>query len=301
MIGLSADEFLAIAKLHAPDPKRSLADVRQDFSAFYEEMQQEVVGARTHTIERAAIRDGLSGFMITVPESVPGYVLLFFHGGGFMLGSTADHLGLCIRLARAARAEVFSVDYRLAPEHIFPAAVEDVIASFRYLQSRGYHPHQIMPVGISAGGNLVLALLQSLRDQGVTLPPAAVCMSPAVDMMFPGESVVKNQDRDWISPARLAAHRAAYLAGHDPQDPLVSPVHANFKGLPRLYVQVGTHELLVSDVGKFVDKARWAGVPVQAEIWEGMFHSWQVFAGQLPEGQEAIDHIGAFVRQIQAR
>jgi len=127
MIRVSADEFLAIVKSHAPDPKKSLADVRQDFSAFYEEMQEEVVGAGTHTIERAAIRDGLSGFMITVPESAPGYVILFFHSGGFTLGSTADHLGLCIRLARAARAEVFSVDYRLAPEHLFPAAVDDVI------------------------------------------------------------------------------------------------------------------------------------------------------------------------------
>ncbi|MGA2917517.1 alpha/beta hydrolase [Methanoregula sp.] len=301
MIRVSADEFLAVVKSHTPDPKKSLADVRQDFSAFYEEMQEEITGAGAHTIIRAAIRDGLNGHLITVPESEPGYVVLFFHGGGFTLGSTADHLGLCIRLARAARAEVFSVDYRLAPEHIFPAAVEDAITAFRYLQSRGYPPYRILPVGISAGGTLVLSLLLSLRDQGVTLPPAAVCMSPIVDLMFPGESVVKNQERDWITPARLSAIRAAWLAGHDPQDPLASPVHAGFKGLPRLYVQVGTHELLASDIGKFVDKARWAGIPVQAEIWEGMFHSWQVFAGQLPEGQEAIDHIGTFVRQIQAR
>jgi len=301
MIRVSADEFLAIVKSHTPDPKKSLVDVRQEFSAFYEEMQEEITGAGTHTIVRTAVHDGLNGHLITVPESEQGYVVLFFHGGGFTLGSTADHLGLCIRLARAARAEVFSVDYRLAPEHIFPAAVEDAIAAFRYLQTRGYPPHRILPVGISAGGTLVLSLLLSLRDQGVTLPPAAICMSPIVDLMFPGESVIKNQERDWITPARLSAIRAAWLAGHDPQDPLASPVHASYRGLPRLYVQVGTHELLVSDVGKFVDRARWAGIPVQAEIWEGMFHSWQVFAGQLPEGQEAIDHAGAFVRQIQAR
>ena len=301
MIRVSADEFLAIVKSHTPDPKKSLVDVRQEFSAFYEEMQEEITGAGTHTIVRTAVHDGLNGHLITVPESEQGYVVLFFHGGGFTLGSTADHLGLCIRLARAARAEVFSVDYRLAPEHIFPAAVEDAIAAYHYLQSRGYPPHRILPVGISAGGTLVLSLLLSLRDQGVTLPPAAICMSPIVDLMFPGESVIKNQERDWITPARLSAIRAAWLAGHDPQDPLASPVHASYRGLPRLYVQVGTHELLVSDVGKFVDRARWAGIPVQAEIWEGMFHSWQVFAGQLPEGQEAIDHAGAFVRQIQAR
>jgi acetyl esterase/lipase len=301
MIRVSADEFLALVKSHSPDPKRSLPDVRKDISAFYEEMQEEIVGAGSHTISRAAIRDGLPGFLVSVPESEPGYVILFFHSGGFTLGSTADHLGLCIRLARAARAEVFSVDYRLAPEHLFPAAVEDAVSAYLYIRSRGYSPHHILPVGISSGGTLVLSLLLSLREQGLTLPPAAVCMSPIVDLMFPGESVAKNQERDWITPARLSAIRAAYLAGHDPQDPLASPVHAAFRGLPRLYIQVGTHELLASDVGKFVDKARWAGVPVQAEIWEGMYHCWQVFAGQLPEGQEAIDHIGAFVRQIQAR
>jgi acetyl esterase/lipase len=301
MIRVSADEFLALVKSHSPDPKRSPTDVRKDVSAFYEEMQEEIVGAGSHTIARAAIRDGLPGFLVSVPESEPGYVILFFHSGGFTLGSTADHLGLCIRLARAARAEVFSVDYRLAPEHLFPAAVEDAVSAYLYLRSRGYSPHHILPVGISSGGTLVLSLLLTLRDQGLTLPPAAVCMSPIVDLMFPGESVAKNQERDWITPARLSAIRAAYLAGHDPQDPLASPVHAVFRGLPRLYIQVGTHELLASDVGKFVDKARWAGVPVQAEIWEGMYHCWQVFAGQLPEGQEAIDHIGAFVRQIQAR
>jgi epsilon-lactone hydrolase len=301
MIRDSPDELLSIVRSHAPDPKRPLAVVRQEFSAFYQEMQEEIVEEGLHTVEKVAIRDDLAGFWITVPESAQDYAILFLHGGEFTIGSTADHLGLCIRLARAARARVFSVDYRLAPEHVFPAPVGDVLDAWRYLQSVGLMPHHILPVGLSSGGNLVLAALLSLREKGATLPPAAVCMSPVTDIQFPGESVTRNQDRDWVTPARLHASRTAYLAGHDPADPLASPVHAAMRGLPRLYVQVGTHELLVSDVGKFVDKARWAGVPVQAEIWEGMFHGWQVFAGQLPEGQEAIDHIGAFVRNVQAR
>jgi acetyl esterase/lipase len=126
-------------------------------------------------------------------------------------------------------------------------------------------------------------------------------MSPATDMLFSGESVEKNRERDWITSEHLDAIRTIYLAGHDPKDPLASPVHARLAGLPRLYVQAGTHELLVSDIGVFVDKARWAGVPVQAEIWEGMFHCWQLFAEQIPEGQEAIGQAGAFIEDVLSR
>jgi len=126
-------------------------------------------------------------------------------------------------------------------------------------------------------------------------------MSPIVDMLFPGESVTKNRERDWITPARLQSLKKTYLAGHDPRDPLASPVYARMKGLPRLYIQMGTHELLLSDIGTFVDKARWAGVPVQAEIWEGMFHCWQIFAGQIPEGKQAVEEAGAFIQSILSR
>ena len=113
-------------------------------------------------------------------------------------------------------------------------------------------------------------------------------------MLFAGESVKKNLDNDWLTPERLDAIRSVYLAGHDPRDHLASPVFARLNGLPRLYVQAGTHELLLSDIARFVEKARWAGVPVQFELWEGMYHAWQVFAQEVPEGQRAIANIGAF-------
>jgi acetyl esterase/lipase len=196
---------------------------------------------------------------------------------------------------------VFSVDYRLAPEHVFPAQVEDAVAAYRYLISQKILPHRIVPVGISAGGNLVIALLLSARNEGMALPQAAVCMSPAVDMLFEGESVRTNHGLDWVTPARLDAIRMTYLAGHDPKDPLASPVYARLGGLPRLYIQAGTHELLLSGIAAFVDKARWAGVPVQFELWEGMFHCWQVFSKDVPEGRRAIDHIGAFVQDALIR
>ena len=301
MIQESSDELLAIIRDHSADPKMPVPVLREEFSAFYQEMQADVVNEGNHSAVNIRITDAVSGLWITLPDSRMDRVILFFHSGGFTLGTPEDHLGLCIRLARAANAPVLSVDYRLAPEQVFPAPIEDAVAAYQYLLSKGFTPHRILPVGISSGGTLVLSLLQQIRDAEKPLPLAGVCMSPLVDMLFPGESVTKNLGRDWITRDRLQSIQKTYLAGHDPRDPLASPINARMKGLPRLYIQMGTHELLLSDIGKFVDKARWAGVPVQAEIWEGMFHCWQIFAGQIPEGKEAVDQAGAFIQSILSR
>ena len=294
MISDSSVDLLTLIKSHNPDPKLPISLVRKDQSAFYETMQDDL--GEYMITERVEISKGVYGYWINIPEALTGHTILFFHGGGFTHGSTKDHLGLCIRIARAARAQVFSLDYRLAPENVFPAATEDAIDAYRYLISHGTMPHRIIPVGISAGGMLVLDLLISARDRGLPLPPAGICMSPFVDMLFTGESVKKNLDNDWLTMERLDAARTAYLAGHDPKDPLASPVFAHLRGLPRLYIQAGTHELLLSDIARFVEKARWAGVPVQFELWEGMFHCWQVFAQEVSEGQRAIENIGAYAQ-----
>jgi acetyl esterase/lipase len=293
------EDLLAIIRSHAPEPGRPLPVVRREVAAFYEDVQDD--GGELPFLERVVISEGVQGFWISVPESAPECTVLFFHGGGFTVGSTKDHLGLIMRIARAAKARVFSIDYRLAPEHVFPSAVEDAVAAYRWLVARGFMPHRIVPVGISAGGTLVLDLLLSARDRLLPLPPAGVCMSPVTDMKFAGESVKKNQASDWLSEARLSAIRTTYLAEHDPGDPFASPVHADLRGLPRLCIQAGTHELLFSDISAFVKKARWAGVPVQFEIWQGMFHCWQVFSRQVPEGQEAVERAGAYVREVLSR
>ena len=294
------DDLLTIIRSHAPDPKKPLSVVRRELSAFYREVQQDA--GEPPFMERVVISEkGVQGFWISVAESVPDRTVLFFHGGGFTLGSTQDHRGLCLRIARAARARVFSVDYRLAPEHVFPAAAQDAVDAYRWLIAHGCPPHRIVPVGISAGGTLVLDLILSARDGAMPLPRAAVCMSPAVDMMFGGASVEKNRDMDWISAERLHAIRNEYLAGHDPSDPIASPIRASLAGLPTLFVQAGTHELLFDGITSFVKKARWAGVPVRFEIWQDMFHCWQVFADHVPEGKEAIDHIGTFVQDVLSR
>jgi len=301
MIRESPEDFLCTLKSHEPDLQQPLASIRKDLSVFYAGLQEKTVMESDHHVEGVSIHNGLRGIWVSLPDSLRERVVLFFHGGFFNTGSTDSHLGLCIRLARASRARVLSVEYRLSPEHAFPAAVEDAVTAYRFLIAKGYSPHHIVPLGISAGGTLVLSLLVSARDQGLPLPRGGVCMSPMTDMTFSGESILKNRERDWITSDRLHGIRTAYLAGRDAKDPLASPVYARLGGLPRLYVQAGTHELLLSDIGAFVDKARWAGVPVQAELWEGMFHCWQLFADQLPEGEEAIGQAGVFIEDVLSR
>jgi monoterpene epsilon-lactone hydrolase len=277
-------DLLSALKAGIPDPNKLPVRAREDFTALYTEFQE----IEQPKLERVVIREGLDGFWITVPESLPER--------GYTVGSTRDHIGICTNLARFCRSQVFSVDYRLAPEHVFPAAAEDALCAYQYLIAHGILPHHIIPIGISAGGTLVLDLLISARDAKLALPLAAVCLSPITDMQFSGESVERNTGLDWITPAKLHAIRTVYLAGKDTNDPLASPVHARLHGLPRLYIQIGTHELLLSDVAAFVQKARWAGSPVQLELWEGMFHCWQVFSRDVPEAKRAIEHIGSFVQ-----
>jgi len=299
MIPNQPEDLLTLLKSIVPDHRKPVSLLRQDFSAFINEMEDQE--AESLTIEPVEITHELKGYWVSTQEAVTDQIVLFFHGGDFSFGSTQDYLALCSRIARAAQSRVFSVDYRLAPEHVFPAAVEDAITAYKYLLSRGYLSHLIVPAGISAGGTLVIDLLVSARDEGLPLPHAGVCMSPVADMLFKGASVTKNIDNDWLTPEGLNAIRTLYLAGHNPEDPCASPVYAHLYGLPRLYIQAGTHELLLSDIAAFVDKARWAGVPVRFELWEGMFHSWQAFARRIPEGERAIDLVGAYIQDAMVR
>jgi len=299
MISVSTADVLTLIKFHSSDQAKPLPAIRKDYSSFHLEMQGEL--GNYMITERVELSKGVYGYWIDIPEAVLDCTILFFHGGGFNRGSTKDHMGLCLRIARIAQARVFSLDYRLAPEFVFPAAIEDALAAYRYLLSHGNLPHRIIPVGISSGGTLVLDLLISARDTGIPLPRAGICMSPVVDASIGGDSAKSNKDNDWVSDVQLNETQSMYLAGSDPENPLASPVRARLNGLPRLYVQAGTHEVLLSDIASFVDKARWAGVPVQFELWEGMFHCWQMFAQHIPEGQRAINHIGEFIRDAMAR
>jgi len=297
MIRETPQEFLDVLKSYVPDPGKPAGPARQEYSEFFSEFQSEERPAT----EAVAIRDDLRGVWCSVAGGVQDRVLLFFHSGFFSVGSTADHLGFCAELARASQSRVFSVDYRLAPEHPFPAAAVDALDAYRFLARHGYPPHRIIPVGISSGGSLVIDLLLSLRDQHLLMPPAAVCMSPFVNLSTEGKAADINKASDWLTAARIAAIRVQYLVGSDLADPRASPVNANLSGLPRLFIQAGSGELMFEDISVFAKKATWAGVQVRFEIWEGMFHLWQIFGRQVPEARDAISRTGTFVRETFSR
>jgi len=285
--------FINLLREHSPGEDLPIETVRKDFSDFYLSYQDD----QRPVTSIVSIRDDLQGTWITVPGCGDKGAILFFHGGGFTIGSTADHTGLCSRIASAAGMPVFGVDYRLAPESTFPAPVEDALDSYRFLLETEYDPSHIVPVGISAGGTLVLSMLIILRELHVRLPACAVCMSPAVNLLFEGRSVTDNIKTDWITPRRLDSICRTYLKGENPRNPAASPYFADLTGLPPLLIQAGGGELLRDDIICFVEKARDCGVDVDFEMWEGMFHCWQIFASGISEGDEAIQKIGSYIRE----
>jgi len=240
---------------------------------------------------------GVPAHWLAAPGADAGRVLLFLHGGGFELGSLRSDGELAARLGRAGGMRVLLPEYRLAPEHPFPAAVDDVRAAWRWLRTdQGLSPSSIAVAGDSAGGGLAVALLVATRDAGEALPAAAVLMSPTVDLTSSGASMTERVDQDPFStPAMLRQFAADYLAGADPKTPLASPLFASLTGLPPLLVQVGTADLLLSDSERLAAAAADAGVDVTLEIGEGLPHVYQILLGT-PEAAEATERIGKFLR-----
>lgn len=235
---------------------------------------------------------------ITASDLVDAPVVLYLHGGGFVAGSIRPAAEWVLRVSRAAGARVLGVEYRLAPENPFPCGLEDALNAYRWLVSEVVDPARLAVLGISAGGGLAMAVLVDLRDAGDPLPAATVCLSPQTDHAATGRSVVTKKAVDpWFVPDQFRWLSAAYLAGADPRTPLASPLYADLTGLPPLLVQVGTAEMLLDDSTRVAERARSAGVDVTLEVWEDMIHGWQMFARMLPEGQQAIEHIGDFIRK----
>jgi epsilon-lactone hydrolase len=241
---------------------------------------------------------GVDAEWITAPGAAADRAVLYLHGGGYVMGSINTHRDLIGRLSRAAQARVLALNYRLAPEHPFPAAVEDAVAGYRYLLERGLKPARMAVAGDSAGGGLTLATLVAVRDARLPLPAAAACLSPWVDLEGLGESMKTRAHVDPIASANGTHVLAqAYLAGKDPRTPLAAPLYADLKGLPPLLIQVGDAETLLDDSNRVAARARAAGVKVTLEVWPEMIHVWQLFASFLPEGQEAVQGIGKFIRE----
>jgi acetyl esterase/lipase len=233
----------------------------------------------------------------SVPGDNPDRVVLWLHGGGYFMGSAASCRGLAGRIARTCCARVLILDYRRAPEVPFPGAVEDAMSAYRWLIAEGIRPSRVILGGDSAGGGLALATAVALRDAGDPLPAGVVAVSAVTDLGVTGASIATNAARDPIVSKELLDNVAAmYLAGQDPQAPLASPIHADLAELPPLLLHVGSEEVLVDDSNRLATKAKEAGVDVTLEVVDGAVHEWHVFASFLPEGQEAIDRIGGFVR-----
>lgn len=250
-------------------------------------------------------RDGaVSGEFVCAPGVRPerDRVLVHLHGGGYTAGSAEAYRGLAARLSAASARPVFAVDYRLAPEHPYPAALEDCVAAFRYLVRSGVAPGSTVMAGDSAGGNLMIATMLVLRGAGEKLPAAAAGLSAQFDMSLSGDSVVSRAHRDpMISPESIRNCAAAYVGAADPRDPLVSPLFADLRGLPPLLLQVGSEEMLRDDNARMADKAKAAGVEASFEEWPNMMHVWHMFSDRLDSSRLALARIGAFVQRHSPR
>lgn len=234
------------------------------------------------------------------PFNQGGHAVVYLHGGGYVFGSAATFRELIGRLSIAAGMWVLAPDYRLAPEHPFPAAVEDALAAYRWLLGAGgLEPERIVISGDSAGGGLALATLLALRDAGERLPAAAVLLSPWIDLTCSGNSYTSRAESDPLfTRKQVVALAAQYLAGADPTSVLASPIYADLKGLPPLLVHVGSDEVLLDDATRLAERAKAAGVDVDLKIWDGMWHEFQRFAGRgVIEAEESIDLIGAFIKE----
>jgi len=242
---------------------------------------------------------GVKAEWIVAPGAAADRVILYLHGGGYVMGSINTHRAMVARISRVSQARALALDYRLAPEHPFPAAVDDATAAYRWLLAQGYKPNRIVIAGDSAGGGLVLAALVALRDANVPLPACAVPISPWTDMEGTGASMKTNAARDPMVPtggnSGLFSMAKAYVGSEDPKNPLASPLYADYRGLPPLLIQVGDTETLLDDSTRVAERAKAAGVKVELEVWDEMIHVWHVFAKLLPEGQQAIERIGRYV------
>jgi len=226
-------------------------------------------------------------------------VLLYFHGGGFQVGSVKSHRDLMARLSAAANCRVLGVNYRRAPEHRFPAPIEDAVAAYQWLQTQGFAPEHIAFAGDSAGGGLVLSTMLALRGKGLPLPAAGVALSAWTDLAATGGSYETRAQADPIHQRRMILAMAKnYLGEADARDPLASPLYADLRGLPPLLLQVGDRETVLDDSRNFAEKALAAGVEVKLEVWDEMIHVFQQFTTELPQARSAIESIGDFLKKV---
>ena len=246
----------------------------------------------------------IKGYWVSTNGIRKETVILYLHGGAFIFGLLNIYKSLASRLSMESNADVFLLDYRLAPEYVFPAPLEDSLNAYQYLLDQGYRSDQIIIGGDSAGGGLAMATLIALRDRKKSTPLGYVGISPWFDMALTGASLQINKNKDFVVDALeewIQPWITFYLYGTSPFEPLVSPLFADISNLPPLFIQVGENEVLLDDSKRFKDKAVKAGVPITLEIWKHMPHDWHLFSWCLPEGQQAIKNIGNYIQHLEKK
>lgn len=291
--GASISEALRLVRelisSYRSDESMSLADQRASMDAAPQPLPD---GVRVEEVTAG----GVPGRVLTPCDAMPGRSLLFLHGGGYRAGSSRSHLRLAGLIASATRAMCLSVDYRLAPEHPHPAAIEDAVTAFQWLQERSGVPTLVC--GDSAGGGLALALLVHLRDRGADLPAGAALLAPWLDLTCSGASFTELAAEDVMLDGEALRASAAEYAGNRTLDPAVSPLFADLTGLPAICVQVGGADLLRDDAVRLAARAASAGVDITLEVAPGLPHVYHAFAGLLPDADAAIERIGGWLDRV---
>ena len=238
--------------------------------------------------------------LFTQPDIENQRTILFLHGGAYIAGSIRTAQYHAVYISRVSNARVLIIDYRLAPEYQFPAALDDAINAYQWLIDVEGVPHnKLIIIGVSSGGGLTIANLLKIREMGIDMPKAAVCISPWVDLTFTGETFKKRAIIDpFLTPDELEFAANLYSGDRDPRDPFISPVYANLQGLPPLFIQAGTAEILYDDAVRLARSAEKAGVDVNLDIWEDMIHAFPAFVSVAPESKQAIERIGKFIHDI---
>lgn len=243
------------------------------------------------------ILDSIPGAFLTPHDSKGKRVILYLHGGGFIAGSINSHRDLATRIAKASNAKLLLIDYRLAPEHKFPAGLYDALDAYKWLLNRNISPENIIVAGDSAGGGLALSLAMLIKGKGLAMPGCAVFLSPWVDLECRGKSHLRNKDKDpMLTYDMLHSTIELYTDIQDLSHPLLSPINGDFSGLCPMLIQAGSCEVLEDDAVMLAEKAHQAGIEAELEIWDGMFHVWQYFSRYLSQGRDAVEKIGSFIR-----
>jgi monoterpene epsilon-lactone hydrolase len=292
---MSKDQQLQLDAILRQGQLDQAGDVEPLRAAFNELMSHVPVApdVQQHPVEIG----GVAGVEVTIQGNADENVILYFHGGVYVIGTATASVPLLSELVRRTGAKAIALDYRLAPEHPYPAAVDDARAAYEGLLAQGIPPGQIVFAGESAGGGLVVATLLALREAGTALPSGGFLMSPYVDLTLSGETLVGREAADPIlSPAGLRARVPDYVGGADASDPRISPIFGDLTGLPPLLIQVGSHEILLSDALRLAARAALSDVSVTLEVTAGVPHVFQGFAGLLDEAGAALDRASAFMK-----